>query len=133
MKRSAALLAAAVVLFATSCKQNPSPDNAKVPITPPADSVHAAMATPTPFQFQLDSGNVAFRAKDYTRARAHFMRATEIDSTNAAAWFGVYMAEDKLGNKAEADYAMKKAQELNPSFKGANPHGSDATKPESKT
>jgi Flp pilus assembly protein TadD len=132
MKRSAALLAAAVVLFATSCKPKSSSENAKVPITPSADSAHGALAAATPFQTQLDSGNVAFRAKDYSLARAHFMHATEIDSTNAAAWFGVYMAEDKLGNKAQADYAIKRAQQLNPAFKNANPHDA-AAKQESKT
>lgn len=123
MNRSAALLAAAVALFATSCQKKPSTENAKVPITPPADSVHAAVAAATPFRAQLDSGNLAFRAKDYAGARGHFMRATEIDSTNAAGWFGVYMAEDKLGNKAEADYALKRAQQLNPAFKESGPHG----------
>jgi tetratricopeptide (TPR) repeat protein len=117
MNRRAAFLAlAALTLLATSCKQKTT-STGKVPLTPPADSIHQkAMAAPTPFQLQLDSGNAAYRAKDYKGARDHYTRATKMDSTSAAGWFGVYMAEDKLGNRTAADDAMKKARALNPAF-----------------
>ena len=121
MKRSAVLFIAAIGLLATSCKK--TPDAAKIPISPPSDSVHQQLGETSPFQAQLDSGNVAYRAKDYTRAREHYTRATEADSTVAAGWYGVYMAEDKLGNRAAADYAMKRASALNPEFDSMNPHG----------
>ena len=130
MTRSAALLIAAMVLFTTSCKDKTS-QQSKIPLKPPADSIHQANAL-TPFKVQLDSGNAAYSAKDYARAREHYTRATEMDSTKAAAWFGVYMAEDKLGNHAAADYAMKRATQLNPEFQGANPHATPEKK-ENKT
>ena len=133
MRRSAALCAAALVLLTTSCKQKTSSD-AKVPITPPADSSHQQMtAARTPVQLQLDSGNIAYRARDYAGARAHYMQATRMDSTAAAAWFGVYMAEDRLGNKAQAEYAMKRASALNPTFGQPDPHAQPQQKKESKT
>jgi tetratricopeptide (TPR) repeat protein len=62
----------------------------------------------------LDSGNVAYRAKDYETARRYFREATEIDDGVAAAWFGVYMAELALGNDDEAEAAMERAQGLAP-------------------
>lgn len=62
----------------------------------------------------LDSGNVAYRAKDYETARRYFREATEIDDGVAAAWFGVYMAELALGNDDEAEAAMERAQDLAP-------------------
>lgn len=133
MRRSAALVAvAAVALLATSCKQKPASEG-KIPLTPPADSIHQPTAAMTPFRAQLDSGNTAYRAKDYTRAREHYIRATKLDSLSGAGWFGVYMAEDKLGNKAQADYAMKRARELNPAFNAPDVHGAPAPKKEGTT
>lgn len=58
---------------------------------------------------QLDSGNVAYRQGDYRRARTHYRRAVEQDSASNAAWFGVYMAENALGNEAAADSALRHA------------------------
>ena len=121
----------AAVVFAAGCKQKPQSE-AKIPITPtqaPADSIHQGMVAEqpsSPFQAQLDSGNIAYRAKDYKKAKEHYTNATQIDSTKGAAWFGVYMAEDKLGNKAAADLAIKKAQSLNPQFDAKNPHAGAA-------
>ncbi len=69
---------------------------------------------------QLDSGNAAYRAKDYARALTHYRAAAQRAPGLTAAWFGIYMAQDKLGNKAAADSAMKKVQELAPGM-GAHP------------
>lgn len=57
----------------------------------------------------LDSGNVAYRAGDYEEARRHFRAAVEADTTAAAGWFGVYMAERALGNERAADSALRRA------------------------
>lgn len=57
----------------------------------------------------LDSGNAAYRADDYRRARRHFHAAVEADSSVAAGWFGVYMAERALGNDRAADSALRRA------------------------
>lgn len=57
----------------------------------------------------LDSGNVAYRAGEYEEARRHFREAVRADTTAAAGWFGVYMAETALGNDAAADSALQRA------------------------
>jgi hypothetical protein len=54
---------------------------------------------------QLDSGNVAYRAKDYPTASHHYRAATGMAPEFTAAWFGVYMAETAMGHQAAADSA----------------------------
>lgn len=63
---------------------------------------------------QLDSGNAAYRAKDYRRAVQHYRAAARIDGERAAPWFGIYMAERAAGNAAAADSALKRAQKIAP-------------------
>lgn len=60
----------------------------------------------------LDSGNAAYRAGDYPGARRQYRAAVGEDSTAAAAWFGVYMAERALGNELAADSALSRAGDL---------------------
>ena len=62
----------------------------------------------------LDSGNAAYRARDYEAAREHYAKATRAGEDVAATWFGLYMAELALGNAEAADAAMARAQELAP-------------------
>ncbi len=66
------------------------------------------------FIAQLDSGNTAYRAKDYERAMRHYQAVTRIDEKEAAGWFGIYMTELARGNAAAADLALKRAQERAP-------------------
>jgi tetratricopeptide (TPR) repeat protein len=54
----------------------------------------------------LDSGNVAYRARDYERALDHYQQAVAADQTLAAGWFGIYMAQLALGNVDAAEAAM---------------------------
>lgn len=63
---------------------------------------------------QLDSGNAAYRAKDYERALRHYQAVTRLDDDEAAGWFGIYMTELARGNAAAADLALKRAQEHAP-------------------
>lgn len=62
----------------------------------------------------LDSGNTAYREEDYEAALRHYHEAAELDEEVAAAWFGIYMAHLALGNGAEAQEAMDRAQSLAP-------------------
>lgn len=64
---------------------------------------------PPPVTVHLDSGNVAYRAGEYEEARRHFRAAVAADTTAAAGWFGVYMAERALGNDAAAEAALQRA------------------------
>ena len=60
----------------------------------------------------LDAGNAAIRADSFAVARTHFVQATEIEPDVAAAWFGLYMAENGLGNTEAAQAALDRAQGL---------------------
>lgn len=54
----------------------------------------------------LDSGNVLYKAGKYDAALAQYGLATELAPANAAPYYGVYMAADKLGKRRLADSAM---------------------------
>ena len=63
---------------------------------------------------QLDSGNAAFKEKDWERAIRHYREVVRRDPSIAAGWFGVYMVEQARGNAAAADSALEQAQKLQP-------------------
>jgi tetratricopeptide (TPR) repeat protein len=54
----------------------------------------------------LDSGNAAYRERDYETALRHFQAAVDMDEGVAAGWFGIYMAQLALGNPEAAEAAM---------------------------
>lgn len=58
----------------------------------------------------LDSGNVAYRARDYQRSLDHYRDAVGMQDELAAGWFGIYMAELALGNLDAAEAAMARAR-----------------------
>lgn len=62
----------------------------------------------------VDSGNAAFRDKDLEEALRHYTTATKGMPDNAAAWFGVNMAQLGLGNQAAADSALDMARKAAP-------------------
>jgi tetratricopeptide (TPR) repeat protein len=105
-RTTAALAAAAALLVA--CSGGPEDTAEKVPLTPPEQST----ALKGPEHIQLDSGNVAYRAKQYEQALRYYKSAAQLKPDFSAAWFGVYMAEDKLGNKEGAAEAMERAKTL---------------------
>lgn len=117
MKRTrAALLLAA--LAALGCGRKEPPENASVNVAPP---MAQAPRVEIGASAELDSGNVAYRAKDFRAALAHYRTATERQPTLAAAWFGLYMAQSAVGDKAAADSALRRVQALEPGLVGAHP------------
>jgi len=62
----------------------------------------------------LDSGNVAYRNRDYERALEHYNAAIAMHEELAAGWFGVYMAQLALGNVDAAEAAMEQARAYAP-------------------
>lgn len=73
-------------------------------------------------QTALDSGNVAYRRGDYKAANEFFRQAAQTDPNNVAGWYGVYMAESKLGNQKAADSAQAVVAKLAPELPtGAHP------------
>ncbi len=85
-----------------------------------------ARALPAVVQAQLDSGNAAFRAQDYERARRHYYAASEAGPDEPAVWFGVYMVERQLGNLEAAESAMRRTQEISPGASLIHPEESPA-------
>ena len=81
---------------------------------------------PSSVTVHLDSGNVAYRAGEYEEARRHFQAAVAADTSAAAGWFGVYMAERALGNDAAADSALRRAGGLGEASDMHPGAGSDA-------
>ena len=69
-----------------------------------ANNPHAML--PPKAKAALDSGNTLYRAGNYEAALAQYGLATELAPANAAPYYGVYMAADKLGKKRLADSAM---------------------------
>jgi len=117
-------LALALLLAATSaCAPEETPQPGTAPAeeaTPPAQH-----AVPPEVTAQLDSGSAAFRADDYAGALEHYTKATELAPDLAAAWFGVAMAQEALGNAQAAQAALAKTQALEPGADLAHPTGRD--------
>ncbi len=129
-KRAGAALAAAwplllLALGMGACRK-PSPAPTTTAQAPAAEA-GAAPRVELGAAAQLDSGNAAFKVKEYRGALAHYRAAADRQPSLAAAWFGVYMAEKALGNAAGADSAMRRVQALAPGTMGAHPANADST------
>lgn len=111
MIRTAACMAAIAALTFTGCDR---PDDQETGSLSREDVLQAREGLDPSYRAALDSGNVAYRAREYDEALRYFEEATEIDADVPAGWFGVYMAELALGNVEAANAAMERAQELAP-------------------
>jgi len=81
-----------------------------------------ASLLPPEAQMHLDSGNAAYRAKDFRGALAHYREAARMEPDQPATWFGVGMAANALGDKAMADSAKAQVERLSPAMQeGAHP------------
>lgn len=99
-----------VMAAAVSCR----PDDQRTDSLDPGQAMQAREDMPAEVVAQLDSGSTAFRHDDYEAALVHYTRATEMAPEVGAGWFGVYMAEDALGNAEAAHEALERAQALVP-------------------
>ena len=94
----------------TGCK----PDDQETGSVGRKDVREARAKLPDAVRMHVDSGNSAYRSKDYQRALQHYRAAIAIDDDQAAPWFGVYMAERAMGNGEAAAAALKRAQKVAP-------------------
>jgi tetratricopeptide (TPR) repeat protein len=99
--------AAFILASATACLPDDQRTDSVDPETAGRELSADAMA-------QLDSGNVAYRAGDYEGALTYYVRVTEMAPDDATGWFGIYMAQEALGNQAAADSAIAEARKRNP-------------------
>ena len=105
--RAIGLLALPALLAAGACKQQ-SKQPAKTPLSAMAggDSTANPHTTMSPdARAALDSGNAEYRAGKYDAALKNYRKASELAPLNAAPFYGIYMAAEKLNNKALADSA----------------------------
>ncbi len=105
--RALVLLALPAVLAAGACK--PSQQPPKTPLgamAAGADSTANPHTTMSPdARAALDSGNAQYRAGNYDAALKSYRQSSALAPLNAAPFFGIYMAAEKLGNKNLADSA----------------------------
>ncbi len=78
---------------------------------PPAAGPAVAAAAPPPAvandaRALLDAGNAAFRAGSHEAALGHYRAAARRAPGDAAPWYGVHMAAQRLGRRALADSAL---------------------------
>lgn len=99
----------AAMLLAAACS---SPDVPKTPLGGSSSLMRGA-SDPLPpglnasAAARLDSGNVAFRLKQYDQAM-HYYRAAATDvPDHPAPWYGIYMVAEAQGNRALADSATR--------------------------
>jgi hypothetical protein len=101
------LLAVTAILTASACRGE---DDQRTDTITDRD-VQAARDQIDPAVLEaLDSGNTAYRERDYRRALGHYQAAVDRDETVAAGWFGIYMAQLALGNAEAAEAAMVQAR-----------------------
>lgn len=104
------LFAALMLVGALSCR----PDDQRTDTLDPHQGMGARQGMAPEVVAQLDSGSAAFRADDFEAALAHYARVTELDPENGPGWFGVYMAEEALGNVDRAQEALERARNVVP-------------------
>ena len=104
------ILVLAVAALAWGCR----PEDQRTETVDAEAAWRSRAAWPPEVVAQVDSGNAAFRDQDVEAALAHYTNATEGMPDNAAAWFGVHMAQLALGNQASADSALAMAQQAAP-------------------
>lgn len=107
-----------LVLVGTACR----PDDQTTESVDPRE-VRAALEPAV--AAHLDSGTVAFRARDLDGALRHYRTVTELAPDVAAGWFGVYLTEQARGNAAEAAEALERARSLAPGASLLHPERGD--------
>lgn len=63
---------------------------------------------------RVDSANTAYAEERYEDAAAIYRELTQEYSDVGAVWFGLYMAENALGNTEVADSALQRAESIAP-------------------
>jgi tetratricopeptide (TPR) repeat protein len=101
----------------------------RVPLDRGQGSGETAEALPEALQARLDSGNAAYRERDYERALTHFQAVTESAPGLAAGWYGIGMTQSALGNDPAADSARMRVHGLAPEVPLEHPSGAAPPNP----
>lgn len=95
---------------ATSCR----PDDQRTDTLDHEEAAQKRENMPPSLVAHLDSGSQAYRADDFESALRHYTEATELAPDVAAPWFGVYMAQQALGNIKDGVVALERARSVAP-------------------
>lgn len=74
----------------------------------------------------VDQANQAYREGNYQAAADQYRQMTIDHPEIGTVWFGLYMAEVKLGNKAAADSALAKSEALSPGLAATHANATDS-------
>jgi hypothetical protein len=123
----------ALVASCTAKEEGPPKQPLGVPASPANGASMGAPALSATASAHLDSGNVAYRGKQYDVALAHYRAAAAAAPDHSAPWYGVYMVGEATSNKtlvdsANAMVAARSGASINDSVMGSA-HGSGATAP----
>lgn len=119
-----AALALAAGMTTTACR----PKDQKAETINAQEATQARETLPADVLAQIDSGNAAFRAGDHKAALAYYTKAKDMKKDVAAAWYGIYMAQNALGNEDAAKEALAQAQKLSPGATLIHPTATDTTR-----
>ena len=98
----------------TACGRESSQADQRTDSVTSAEVLAARADWPAGVSALVDSANAAYTSQDFVQASALYRRAAERGPRLPAVWFGIYMAEHARGNKAAADSAILRAQQLAP-------------------
>ena len=104
------IVACTIALLMLGCR----PDDQKTSTIDAKGARDSRAQLPPQLVVHLDSGNAAYRRKDYPAAKHHYEAAIRVDEKHPAAWFGLHMVERAQGNAAAAQRALEQTQKLVP-------------------
>lgn len=125
---SCRFVVAAIALSAVAAASACRPADQKTDTVDPQQAAQDRENLPQEVVAQIDSANEAFRAGDHQSALDHYTRAKDIKDDVAAAWFGIYMAQNALGNEDAAKEAFAHAQKISPGATLIHPTATDTTR-----
>jgi hypothetical protein len=88
------------------------PDDQRTDSVDPAAGIQDRAQWSVEMREHVDGGNAAIRADSFAVARDHFLAATELEPEVAAGWFGLYLAEQGLGNVEASEAALERARSI---------------------
>lgn len=105
-------IAVVAVLALAACSED---EGQQVPLGEDAEQSETRRASwPAELTAQVDSANAAIAGGEYETAAEIYRSLVEQYPDIGTVWFGLYMAEDALGNTDAAEAALEKAEAITP-------------------
>lgn len=112
MTRAPSIVASLLLIMSLTSLSACRPDDQRTDSVDPAAGEQMRSAWSPEVTEHVDAGNAAIRTDSFDVARQHFLAVIDLDSGLAVGWFGLYMAEQGLGNAEAAAEALEKAQSI---------------------